>query len=88
MLPAWPLLRAGIVRLSEGLVAEADCRLVGFVAVDRAGSIPLILVAPAYQRRGIGTALLAAAVDCLRGGSAHDSQLTGSSVSRQCLAAA
>src|SRR6266487_5814877 len=71
MPPAWPLLRAGIARLGEGLVAEADRGLVGFVAVDMAGSIPLILVAPAYQRRGIGTALLAAAVDCLRrGGSA------------------
>jgi beta-N-acetylhexosaminidase len=39
---------------------------VGFIAVDLAGSIPLILVAPAYQRRGIGTALLAAALDFLR----------------------
>jgi len=71
MPPAWPLLRAAIARLGEGLVAEADHALAGFVAVDMAGSIPLILVAPAYQRRGIGTALLAAAVDCLRrGGSA------------------
>jgi beta-N-acetylhexosaminidase len=68
MPPAWPLLRAGIARLGEGLVAEADFGLAGFVAVDRAGSIPLILVAPAYQRRGIGTALLAAALDCLHGG--------------------
>jgi GNAT superfamily N-acetyltransferase len=68
MPPAWPLLQAGIARLGEGLVAEADSGLVGFVAVDLAGSIPLILVAPAYQRRGIGTALLAAAVDCLRRG--------------------
>jgi GNAT superfamily N-acetyltransferase len=71
MPPAWPLLRAGIARPGEGLVAEADRGLVGFVTVDMAGSIPLILVAPAYQWRGIGTALLAAAVDCLRrGGSA------------------
>jgi GNAT superfamily N-acetyltransferase len=68
MPPAWPLLRAGIARLGEGLVAEADCGLVGFVAVDMAGSIPLILAAPACQRRGIGTALLAAAVDCPRRG--------------------
>lgn len=71
MPPAWPLLPAAIARLGEGLVAEADSGLVGFVAVDMAGSIPLILIAPAYQRRGIGTALLAAALDRLRiGGSA------------------
>ena len=66
MPPAWPLLPAGITQLGEGLVAQAGPGPVGFVAVDPAGSIPLILVAPAYQRRGIGTALLAAALDCLR----------------------
>ena len=65
---AWPLLADGIARLSEGLIVEAGTGLVGFVALDRAGSIPLILVAPAYQRRGIGTALLAAALNHLRGG--------------------
>jgi beta-N-acetylhexosaminidase len=70
MPPAWPLLPAGIARLSGGLVAEAGTGPVGFAAVDMAGSIPLILVAPAYQRRGIGTALLAAALDCLRAGGA------------------
>src|SRR5260370_4600970 len=63
MPPAWPLLPAGITRLGEGLVAEAGPGPVGFIAVDLAGSIPLILVAPAYQPRGIGTALLAAALD-------------------------
>ena len=66
MPPAWPLRPAGITRLGEGLVAEAGPGPVGLIAVDLAGSIPLILVAPAYQRRGIGTALLAAALDCLR----------------------
>jgi beta-N-acetylhexosaminidase len=70
MPPAWPLLPAGIARLGEGLVAEAEPGPVGFVAVDMAGGIPLILVAPAYQRRGIGTALLAAALACLRAGGA------------------
>jgi beta-N-acetylhexosaminidase len=59
------LLPAGIARLGKGLVAEADSGPVGFVALNMAGSIPLILVAPAYQRRGIGPALLAAALDCL-----------------------
>jgi GNAT superfamily N-acetyltransferase len=66
MPPAWPLLARGIARLSEGLVAEAATGPVGFVAADMAGSIPLILVAPAYQRRGIGTTLLAAALDHVR----------------------
>jgi len=66
MPPSWPLLAGGIVRLSDGLVAEAGTGPVGFVALDMAGSIPLILVAPAYQRRGIGTALLARASEILR----------------------
>jgi beta-N-acetylhexosaminidase len=39
---------------------------VGFAAVDRAGSIPLILVQPRMQRRGVGTRLLAEAADVLR----------------------
>jgi GNAT superfamily N-acetyltransferase len=50
----------------RSLVAEAEPGPVGFVAVDMAGSVPLILVSPAYQRRGIGTTLLAAALDWLR----------------------
>lgn len=66
MLPAWPLLTAGIAQLSAGLMAGAGSDPVGFAAVDMAGSIPLILVAPAYQRRGIGTILLAAALDQMR----------------------
>jgi len=40
-------------------------RLVGVAGVDMAGSIPLVLVAPACQRRGIGTALVTAAVGLL-----------------------
>ena len=70
MPPAWPLLADGIAQLGEGLVAEAGTGPVGFVALDVAGSIPLILVAPEYQRRGIGTALLAAALDHMRDGGA------------------
>jgi GNAT superfamily N-acetyltransferase len=35
---------------------------VGFAALDAAGSILLILVEPGYQRRGIGTGLLEAAL--------------------------
>jgi len=53
--PAWPLLPAGIARLRDGLVAEVGADPVGLAAVDMAGSIPLILVHPAHQRRGIGT---------------------------------
>lgn len=63
---AWPVLRAGIAALTEGLVAESGAGPVGFVAVDRAGSIPLILVQPRTQRRGVGTRLLAEAADVLR----------------------
>jgi GNAT superfamily N-acetyltransferase len=44
---------------------------VGLAAADRAGSIPLILVHPC-QGRGIGTGLLAAAVDALRAGGAQE----------------
>jgi GNAT superfamily N-acetyltransferase len=72
MPPAWPLLPAGIARLRGGLVAEAGSGLAGFVAVDMAGSIPLILVAPAYQRHQIGTALLAAALAGLRAGGCEE----------------
>jgi beta-N-acetylhexosaminidase len=66
--PAWPPLPAGIALLRDGLVAEVGTDPVGLAAVDMAGSIPLILVHPAHQRRGIGTGLLAAAVDKLRAG--------------------
>jgi GNAT superfamily N-acetyltransferase len=66
--PAWPPLPAGIAMLRDGLVAEVGADPVGLVAVDMAGSIPLILVHPAHQRRGIGTGLLAAALDKLRAG--------------------
>jgi mycothiol synthase len=38
----------------------------GLVAVDPAGSIPLLLVHPAQQRRGIGTRLLEAGLERLR----------------------
>jgi ribosomal protein S18 acetylase RimI-like enzyme len=68
MPPSWPVLGAGIAQLGQGLVAEAGSDLVGFAAVDMAGSIPLILVDPACQRRGIGTSLLAAALERLRAG--------------------
>lgn len=67
---SWPVLPAGIGQLGEGLVAQAGPVPVGFVAFDRAGSIPLILVEPGYQRRGIGTGLLEAAMQQLRAGTA------------------
>ena len=72
MPPFWPVLPAGIGQLGEGLVAQAGPLPAGFVAFDRAGSIPLILVQPGYQRHGIGTALLEAALQQLRAGSAAD----------------
>jgi ribosomal protein S18 acetylase RimI-like enzyme len=60
--PAWPLLPGAIAILSDGVLAVESRRPVGFVAVDVAGSIPLLLVHPAHQRRGIGTALVDAAL--------------------------
>ena len=77
MPPSWPVLTAGIGQLGEGLVAEAGPVPVGFAALDTAGSIPLILVEPGYQRRGIGTGLLEAALQQVRAGTA-DSVTAGS----------
>ena len=63
--PTWPLLPAGVELLTGGLVAEEGGRPVGAVAVDPAGSVQLLLVDPARGRRGVGTALLDAAMERL-----------------------
>jgi ribosomal protein S18 acetylase RimI-like enzyme len=60
--PVWPMLPGGITMVTDGVMAVDGARPAGFAAVDTTGSIPLVLVAPAYQRRGIGTALLAQAL--------------------------
>ncbi len=62
----WPLLPKAIAMVRDGFFAVQGGRTVGCVAVDLAGSIPLVLVAPGYQRRGIGTDLLSAALGRLR----------------------
>jgi GNAT superfamily N-acetyltransferase len=62
----WPLLPRAITMVRDGFFAVEGGRTVGCVAVDLAGSVPLVLVAPGHQRRGIGTGLLSAALDRLR----------------------
>lgn len=66
LMPAWPLLPDGLDLVRDGIVADEDERVVGAVAVEPAGSILLLLVHPRHQRRGIGTALLDAAMDRVR----------------------
>lgn len=68
MPPSWPLLPAGVASLGQGLIADAAHLPVGFAAVDMAGSVPLIVVDPRWQRCGIGTRLLAAALEQVRAG--------------------
>jgi GNAT superfamily N-acetyltransferase len=62
----WPLLPRAIAMVRDGFFAVESGRTVGCVALDLAGSIPLLLVAPEHQRRGIGTDLLSAALGRLR----------------------
>jgi GNAT superfamily N-acetyltransferase len=62
--PAWPL-PGGLDLVRAGVVAERHAVLAGAVAIDPAGSIQLLLVDPAQQRRGVGTRLLDAALQRL-----------------------
>jgi ribosomal protein S18 acetylase RimI-like enzyme len=59
--PPWPLLPGGLDVVRAGLVAEQGGRALGAVGTDPAGSAPLLLIDPAYQRRRLGTRLLDAA---------------------------
>jgi beta-N-acetylhexosaminidase len=70
----WPWLPA-VGLIPGGHVALCDEDVVGFVGVDvgeagRAG-IPLVLVAPEHQRRGVGSALVVRAVLGLSQGRTH-----------------
>jgi beta-N-acetylhexosaminidase len=64
--PAWPFLPAGLGCVKDGLVAEDGDRVVGAVGLDPRGSLPLLMVDPSHQRRGLGTALHDAALARLR----------------------
>ena len=67
----WPVLPAALDVLRTGVVAEAGGAPVGVVAVeggaDGQGGVQLLLVDPSVQRRGIGTRLLEAGIERLRG---------------------
>lgn len=65
--PTWPLLPAGLGMIEAGLVARERGTPLGAVAVDPHGCVPLLLVDPARQRRGIGSMLLDAALRRLAG---------------------
>jgi GNAT superfamily N-acetyltransferase len=62
----WPLLPRAVAMVRDGFVATADGQPAGCVAVDPAGSVLLVLVAPGHQGRGIGAGLLSAALGRLR----------------------
>jgi GNAT superfamily N-acetyltransferase len=74
--PVWPLLPGGLDIVRAGIVAERHrggrggqapegSQALGMVALDPAGSIPLLLVDPAARRRGVGTRLLEAGLERL-----------------------
>jgi GNAT superfamily N-acetyltransferase len=68
--PVWPLLPGGLDLVRDGLVAErprggGGDQALGVVALDPAGSIPLLLVDPAARRQGVGTRLLVAGLERL-----------------------
>jgi ribosomal protein S18 acetylase RimI-like enzyme len=60
--PTWPLLPGALDVVAGGLIAEERARVVGMVAVDPAGTIPLLMVHPEARRRGVGTRLLEGAL--------------------------
>ncbi len=75
--PSWPLLPDALDLAATGLVAEIAGEPVGAVAFDLEGSIRLLLVEPARRRRGIGSALLGAALERLAAAGAGPPRLGG-----------
>ncbi|HEY0638281.1 MAG TPA: GNAT family N-acetyltransferase [Pseudonocardiaceae bacterium] len=68
--PTWPVLPGAVAALGPGVVAESGSIVIGVAAAavhpsGRGGGVSLLLVDPGWQRRGVGTRLLDAAVDSL-----------------------
>ncbi|HEY8546716.1 MAG TPA: GNAT family N-acetyltransferase [Acidimicrobiales bacterium] len=73
--PSWPVLPDALDLLGAGYVVQVDRSVVGVVAHDPRGSILLLAVDPAHQRRGHGTRLLDHALADLRAAGARSARL-------------
>lgn len=54
------------------LIAEDGCAIAGFIGFSLDGYIDLLFTAPSFARQGVGSALYAAAEQCLRAAGARE----------------